>query len=59
MDEKWCNIRVQSGVTSDDHIAFPLLCLSDLPELQRFVGERYTLERAFGSAVLLRLRPTE
>jgi hypothetical protein len=56
MDERWCNVRVQSGVTSDDHIAFPLLCLSDLPDFERFVNERYSLERAFGSAVLLRRR---
>jgi dolichyl-phosphate-mannose-protein mannosyltransferase len=56
MDERWCNVRVQSGVTSDDHIAFPLLCLSDLPDFQRFVSERYVLERAFGNALLLRLR---
>jgi hypothetical protein len=56
MDERWCNVRVQSGVSSDDHIAFPLLCLSDLPDFQRFVNERYALERAFGNAILLRLR---
>lgn len=56
MDERWCNARVQSGITSDDHIAFPLLCLSDLPDFQRFVSERYVLERAFGNALLLRRR---
>lgn len=56
MDERWCNIRVQSGLTSDDHIAFPLRCLSELPDFQRFVNERYSLERAFGNAILLRRR---
>lgn len=58
MGERWCNVRMRSGVSSDDHIAFPLLCLSDHPDLQRFVGERYTLERSFGSVVLMRLRQT-
>ena len=58
MDERWCNVRVQSGTTSEDHIAFPLRCLSELPDFQRFVGERYALERAFGNALLLRRRAT-
>jgi len=57
MDERWCNVRVPSGVTSDDHIAFPLRCLSELPDFQHFVGEHYTLERSFGHAMLLRRRP--
>ncbi len=56
MDERWCNVRAQSGVTSEDHIAFPLRCLSELPDFQRFVTERYALERAFANAILLRLR---
>lgn len=58
MDETWCNVQGQSGVMSDDHIAFPLRCLSELPDFQRFVNERYALERAFGGAILLRLRST-
>jgi len=57
MDERWCNLRVPSGVTSEDHIAFPLRCVSELPDFQRFVSEHYILERSFGNAILLRRRP--
>ncbi len=58
MDERWCSVRAQSGITSEDHIEFPLRCLSELPDFQRFVGERYALEHSFGAAILLRLRAT-
>lgn len=56
IDERYCTVAARSGMTSLDHIAFPLRCLSELPEFQRFVGERYTLERSFGNARVFRLR---
>lgn len=56
VDEQWCGVVVRSGLTSIDHIAFPMRCLSELPEFQRFVGERYAVERSFGNYNVLRLR---
>ena len=57
LDEKWCGVVVRSGLTASDHIAFPMRCLSELPEFRRFVGERYTVERSFGRYNVLKLRP--
>ncbi|MDP1857037.1 MAG: hypothetical protein Q8K82_00120 [Gemmatimonadaceae bacterium] len=56
VDEQWCGVVVRSGLTSIDHSAFPMRCLSELPEFQRFVGERYAVERSFGNYNVLRLR---
>lgn len=56
LDERFCDVVVQSGLMSHDHIAYPMSCLSDLPELQQIVGQRYSLERNFGGYLVFRLR---
>lgn len=56
IDERWCDVVLPSGPNSTDHIAYPLRCLNELPELQRFIEERYTLERQFLNSVVFRLR---